>query len=70
MTEEPVAAARDARLMPSWSPSEPQDEQREPRPSAAAPTSASEIEAARRLLEELFEDTDAPADDSAPDSRQ
>jgi hypothetical protein len=68
MAEEQGAAPNDARLMPSWTPSEPHDEQREPKSSAPAPTPASEVEAARRLLEELFED--ASADDSAPESRQ
>jgi hypothetical protein len=70
MAEEPVAAPRDARLMPSWSPSEPHDEKREPKSSATAPTPANEVEAARRLLEQLFEGTDGPADDSAPEPRQ
>jgi hypothetical protein len=58
--------------MPSWSPSEPQDEQ-QPTSSAAEPTPASEVEAARRLLQELFEDTraeDEDDDDSAPRPRQ
>jgi hypothetical protein len=69
MAEERGAAPGDARLMPSWSPSDPDDEQREPKSSAAAPTPASEVEAARRLLEQLFEG--APADDeSVPESRQ
>jgi hypothetical protein len=54
--------------MPSWTPSEPHDEQREPKSSAPTPTPASEVEAARRLLQELFEDT--PADESVPESRQ
>ena len=45
--------------MPSWSPSEPQDEHQEP--TLSAPARAAKIEAARRLLEQLFED--APADD-------
>jgi hypothetical protein len=68
MAEEQGAAPNDARLMPSWTPSEPHDEQREPKSSAPAPTPASEVEAARRLLQELFEDT--PADESVPESRQ
>lgn len=69
MTEEPYPADGDARLMPSWSPSEPQDEQ-QPSSSAAAPTPASEVEAARKLLQELFEDTPAEdGDDSMPPSR-
>jgi hypothetical protein len=68
MAEEQGAAPNDARLMPSWTPSEPHDEQREPKSSAPAPTPASEVDAARRLLEELFED--ASTDESAPESRQ
>jgi hypothetical protein len=55
--------------MPSWSPSEPEDEKREPRSSAAAPTPASEVEAARRLLQELFEDAQVD-DGSASEPRQ
>jgi hypothetical protein len=55
MAEAIVRAQRDARCMPSWDPSEPQDQQQEPHPAAPAAT-AEEIEAARRLLEELFED--------------
>jgi len=51
MAEEQGAAPNDARLMPSWTPSEPHDEQREPKSSAPAPTPASEVDAARRLLD-------------------
>ena len=57
MAEAPRGGRRDARLMPSWSPSEPQDQPQEPSTTAATETAAAaEIEAARKLLAELFED--------------
>ena len=58
MVEAPTEALRDSRYMPSWSPSEPHEPQ-EPQaaaPAAAAAAAAAELEAARRLLAELFED--------------
>lgn len=45
--------------MPSWSPSEPQDDQLEPPTAPDAPADADAIAAARRLLAELFEDEPA-----------
>jgi hypothetical protein len=57
MAEATAGAQRDARVMPSWSPSEPQDQPQEPPAAApAAEAAAAEIEAARKLLAELFED--------------
>ena len=47
--------------MPSWSPSDPEEAEQEP---TTAPASATDVDAARRLLEELIED--APADDEPP----
>jgi hypothetical protein len=70
MAEEQGATPGDARLMPSWTPSDPHDEQREPKSSAPTPTPASEVDAARRLLQELFYDTPAEdGDDSIRTSR-
>lgn len=57
MAGAPREALRDCRYMPSWSPSEPEDEPQKPQDAATvAAAAAAEIEAARRLLEELFED--------------
>ena len=50
--------------MPSWSPSEPEDERRKPNSSPTDAATTSDVDAARRLLAELFED--ANADDGEP----
>ena len=48
--------------MPSWSSSEPQDEQQEA-PLPTSPPGEDEVAAARRLLADLFEDAPAAADE-------
>ena len=62
MTEARRGGRNDARVMPSWSPSEVPNESAPPLVAAA-----DEVEKARRLLEELFADTSS---DDGPEQQQ
>ena len=61
MTEAAAVAAMDAPGMPSWSASDVQNEQAGTPPAAA---DATDLDAARKLLDELF--SELPADENPP----